>query len=368
MKREKKIITTSIIGIVANVFLAAFKAAVGLLSRSVSVVLDAVNNLTDAMSSLVTIIGTKLAGRAPDRKHPLGHGRIEYLSTMIISVLVLYAGITSLIESIKKIITPETPDYSLASLIIISVAVLVKILLGLYVRKTGKTVRSDALVASGTDALFDSIISASVLIAAILYLIFKISLEAWLGVVISLFIIKSGFEMLRDATSEILGKRVDPEIARRVRESVTSFPEVQGAFDLVIHNYGPEKLLGSIHIAVPEEMTAEELDTLERRISAKVYKDTEVAMTGVSVYAVNKSKHRSGSIEAEIRTLLDEYPEVIEMHGFHLDEKDRVIQFDIIIDFAVKRRDLMYQRILEEVEKKYPDYRIFITLDSDISD
>ncbi|MBR5739253.1 MAG: cation transporter, partial [Lachnospiraceae bacterium] len=239
MEREKIIIRTSILGIIANVLLSGFKAVVGLLSRSVAIVLDSVNNLTDAISSIVTIIGTKIAGRAPDRKHPLGHGRVEYLSAMIIAVIILYAGVTALVESIKKIITPEAPDYAPVTLIVVGVAVAVKVVLGLYVRKTGKKVKSETLVGSGTDALFDAIISASTLLAAAIFLIFGINLEAWLGAIISVFILKTGIEMLISATGEILGKRIDPGIAKDVREVVASFPEVQGVFDLVIHNYGP---------------------------------------------------------------------------------------------------------------------------------
>ncbi|MBR0470393.1 MAG: cation diffusion facilitator family transporter, partial [Clostridia bacterium] len=162
--RDKVIVRTSIIGIAANVFLAAFKAAVGIASNSIAVVLDAVNNLSDALSSVITVIGTKLAGKKPDKKHPLGYGRIEYLSAMIVSAIVLYAGITSAVESVKKIIWPEQADYSIVSLIIIASAVAVKIILGSYVKKQGKKVNSNALVASGADALFDAILSASVLL------------------------------------------------------------------------------------------------------------------------------------------------------------------------------------------------------------
>ena len=196
--REKTIIRTSIIGIIANVFLAAFKAVVGVLSHSIAIILDAVNNLSDAGSSLITIVGTKLAGREPDKKHPFGYGRIEYLSAMIISVIVLYAGVTSLVESVKQILHPETPEYTTASLVIVAVAVVVKILLGRYVKSVGVRVKSDSLVNSGEDATLDSIISASTLVAAAIFLLFHLSLEAWLGAVISLVIIKSGIEMLRD--------------------------------------------------------------------------------------------------------------------------------------------------------------------------
>ncbi|MBQ9464458.1 MAG: cation diffusion facilitator family transporter, partial [Lachnospiraceae bacterium] len=161
--RDRIIVRTSVIGILANVFLAAFKAVIGLLSNSIAVVLDAVNNLSDALSSVITIVGTKLAGKRPDKKHPLGYGRIEYLSAMIVSAIVLYAGITSLVESIKKIIHPETPDYSRVSLIIIAAAVIVKIILGRFVKARGEKAGSQALVASGKDATFDAVLSASVL-------------------------------------------------------------------------------------------------------------------------------------------------------------------------------------------------------------
>ena len=150
-KRDKIIVRTSVVGIVTNVLLAAFKAAVGLAANSIAVVLDAVNNLSDALSSIITIVGTKLSGKLPDKKHPLGYGRIEYLSAMIVAGIVLYAGITAFVESVKKIIRPETPEYGTISLVIIAVAVVVKIVLGRYVKAQGKRVNSGALVASGSD-------------------------------------------------------------------------------------------------------------------------------------------------------------------------------------------------------------------------
>ena len=252
MDREKQIIKTSIVGIIANIALASFKAVVGLLSRSVAITLDAVNNLSDALSSIITIIGTKIANKKPDKKHPLGHGRVEYLSTLVISIIILYAGVTALIESVKKIIHPEVPDYSAAAIVIVTVAIFVKIFLGLYVKKKGNEYKSDALAASGTDALFDSIISTATLVAAIVFIMTGFSLESYLGVIISLIIIKSGFEMIRETISEILGERVDSDLARNVKKLIKEFPDVYGAYYLVIHNYGPEMLIGSVHIEVPE--------------------------------------------------------------------------------------------------------------------
>ena len=225
--RDRVIIRTSITGIIANVLLAVFKAIVGMLSNSIAVVLDAVNNLSDAMSSVITIVGPKLAGKAPDRKHPMGYGRVEYLSSAIISLIVLYAGISSLRESVGKIIHPEKADYSALTLVIIAVAVVVKIVLGRYVKRIGEKVNSDSLVNSGQDATLDSVISASTLAAAFIYMFFHISLESWLGAVISVVIIKSGIEMLRDTLSQILGERVDSELSRTVKEKIV---EVEGVY------------------------------------------------------------------------------------------------------------------------------------------
>ncbi|MBQ1619649.1 MAG: cation transporter, partial [Oscillospiraceae bacterium] len=206
-ERERTIIKTSVVGIATNVLLAAFKAVVGLLSRSIAVTLDAVNNLSDALSSVITIIGAKLGARQPDRKHPLGHGRVEYISSLLVAAIVLYAGITSLVESVKKIIHPEAADYSTVSLLIIAVAIAVKLVLGRYVKAQGEKVNSGALIASGSDASFDAILSASVLASAIIFLVWHISLEAYVGVVIAAFIIKAGIGMTTETLDDILGHR-----------------------------------------------------------------------------------------------------------------------------------------------------------------
>ena len=211
--RNKIIVRTSLIGIVTNVLLAAVKATVGLLANSIAVVLDAVNNLSDALSSVITIVGAKLAGKRPDKKHPLGYGRIEYLSAMIVSGLVLYAGITALVEAVKKIISPEAADYSVLSLVLIAVAVVVKVILGRFVSAQGKKADSASLIASGKDALFDAVLSASVLLSAVIQMTTGVSLEAYVGVVIAGFIIKAGIEMMLDTVNDILGQRTDPEHA-----------------------------------------------------------------------------------------------------------------------------------------------------------
>ena len=366
MNRQKIIIRTSILGIGANLFLAGFKAAVGLLSNSIAVVLDAVNNLSDALSSVITIVGAKLAGRKPDKKHPYGHGRTEYITAAIIAVIVLYAGVTSLVESVKKIIHPETPDYSTVALVIIAVAVLVKLALGFYVKKTGEKVSSDALVASGQDARNDAVISAATLVAAGIYLIWGLSVEAWLGAVISLVILKSGYEMLSSTISRIVGERVDRDVSLAVKQTITGIPPVEGAYDLILHNYGPDLLIGSVHIEVPNTMNAAEIDQLERDIADQVAAKHGVILTGISIYSVDVTNNVVARTREEIRRRVMSHEGVLQMHGFHMHDDE--IRFDVVIGFEVENRQAVYQSIVEEIRGLCPDYRVYITMDSDISD
>lgn len=366
--REKTIVRTSITGIIANVFLAAFKAVIGLLSNSIAIVLDAVNNISDAGSSLITIVGTKLAARKPDKKHPFGYGRIEYLSTMVISVIVLYAGITSFVESVKQIIHPETPDYSAVSLIIVAVAVVVKILLGRYVKATGEKVNSDSLINSGKDAMLDSVISASTLVAAGIFLMFHISLEAWLGAVISIVIIKSGVEMLRDTISQILGEPNDPDLVNRIKQTVKQFPEVQGAYDLVLHNYGPDTWNGSIHVEVPDTYTADQLDRLIRNIQSEVFKEHRVILTAIGVYSVNTKDEENIRIREKVREIALSHEHVRQIHGFYLDQDEKTMRFDVVISFNAGDRREVYTEVVADVQQAFPDYQLQIAMDTDFGE
>ena len=235
-KRKKAIVRTSIIGVLANFLLAAFKALVGILSNSIAIILDAVNNLSDMMSSIVTLVGVHIGDKAPDKKHPMGHGRYEYLSTAIIAVIIMYIGVTAFIESIKKIISPDEANYTSVTFVIVSVAIIVKILVGIYFRKVGKRVDSDSLRASGTDALFDSIVSTATLVAAIIFLTTGVAIEAYLAAAISLLIVYSGYKMLRGIFSVIVGERADPELSKQIKTEIKSLKGVEGAFDLILHD------------------------------------------------------------------------------------------------------------------------------------
>ena len=365
--RDKIIVRTSTVGIVTNVLLAVFKAAVGLASHSIAVVLDAVNNLSDALSSIITIAGTKLSGKLPDKKHPLGYGRIEYLSAMIVAGIVLYAGITSFVESVKKIIRPETPEYGTVSLVIIAVAVVVKIVLGKYVKAQGKKVNSGALIASGSDAMFDAVLSFSVLLSAIVFLVFKISLEAYVGAVISCFIVKAGLEMMSGTVSEILGQRPDKETTDKIKHLIADEPGVSGAYDLILYNYGPDKNLGTVHLELPDTMTVEEVDRLTRKLERRVYEETGVILVGVGVYSCNTKDREAVRIAEDVRAKVLAHEWALQVHGFHVDVPEKKMRFDVVMSFDIRPKEGV-GILRREIEEAYPGYDLLIIPDVDVSD
>ena len=329
--------------------------------------MDAVNNFSDALSSIITIIGMKFANKRPDRKHPLGHGRAEYISAMLVSAIILYAGITSMVESIKKIINPLKPDYSIISLTILAAAVLVKIVLGKYVKNKGKKVNSGALIASGADAMFDAVLSLSVLISAIIFIFTQISLEAYVGALISAFIIKAGIEMMLETLDDILGKRADAEITKKIKEILEAEPEVRGAYDLVLNNYGPGKNYASVHLELPDIMTVEDVDILTRRLQSKVLKQTGTILVGVGVYSFNTKNGEESKIRNHIMDLVMSHEWALQLHGFYADIEAKEIRFDVVMSFDIDY-DEGINILKSDIEPFYPDYSVYISPDIDISD
>lgn len=366
--RSRRVVRTSMVGIAANVLLAAFKAVVGIVSHSIAITLDAVNNLSDAASSVITIVGTRLAAKQPDRKHPFGHGRIEYITTIVVAAIVLAAGVTSLFESVNKIFHPEVPNYTTPTLVVVGAGVAVKIVLGLYTRAAGERLHSGALKASGADALNDSIISAATLVAAFLYIFAGVSLEAWLAAVISVIIIKSGVDMLVEVLNKILGERIDADLARGIKETVCATPGVHGAYDLIIEDHGPDSLWGSIHVELDADTTAAEIDRLTRKIQVEVLRRHRVVLHTVGVYSVNESDDMTASMRAYVLELAEAEEYVQELHGFFVDEERRLCTFDLVVSFDAPDRRAVSNRVQEEVQRRYPDYTVYVALDRDMSD
>lgn len=367
MEREKAIVRVSAVGIVVNIVLVAFKAAVGFVSGSVAIIMDALNNLTDVLSSVITIVGTKIAAKAPDKKHPYGHGQVEYVTSITVAVVILLAGVTALVESGKKIVEPEAAVYSVLSLIIIAVSVAGKLLLGRYVKARGRALNSEALIGSGTDALLDALISLSTLAAAVVSMLWHVNPEGWLGLVIAVVMLRSGVQLLMTSLGEIIGARVDSELSGRLKAFICRYPGVLGAYDLTLHRYGPEKIIGSVHVELPDETTAKDIHALTRRISEDVFQDFGILLT-IGIYASNTSVGEFAGMKEELRSLIVEYPEVLQMHGFYVDTGRGLVTFDLIIDFESKRKEMIRDQLIARMKERYPDYDFAVVLDSDIRD
>ncbi len=367
MNRRREIIRISLLEILVNVVLSAFKFAVGLLSHSIAVVLDGVNNLTDALSSVVTIIGTKLAGRAPDKKHPYGYGKIEYVSSVAVAVIILLAGLTALQESFDKMLHPAAADYSALSLLIIAAAVAAKLILGRYVKAAGRAYHSEALAASGTDAVMDAFISLSTLAAAGIRMVFSVSVEGILGIVISCFILKAGIDILLESLGNIIGTRVDSALSAELKDFICGNPAVLGAYDLALHPYGPEHMIGSVHIELPDEMTAREIHGLTRQITEEVYRTFGIVLT-VGIYASNTVEEVFSEMKRTLSDLIREHPEILQMHGFYVDTEKMLVSFDLIIDFRAENREAIKDDLIRRMKERFPAYEFVAVLDSDVSD
>lgn len=367
MNREKKIITTSFIGIGGNILLVAIKALIGLLANSISLIVDAVNNLSDALSSVITIIGTKIANKKPDRKHPFGHGRVEYLTSLIIAVIILVAGVAAIYEAIVTLINGSKPSYSNLSLIVISIAILIKIVLGLFFRKMGKETNSDALKGSGVDALFDAILSLATLVGALVAIFAHVYIEGYLGILIGLFIIKSGVEILAKSVSNIIGERTSEELSTKIKKTISKHEEVKGVYDLIINNYGPNRAIGSAHIEVDDKLTAKEIHPLSRKISTEIYEKYGVILT-LGIYASNNDHPEYNAIRSDVFEKAKEYEDIKEVHAFYIDEETMTINFDIVVKYGGKDAAEICAELKAYLIDKYSQYIPNIVIDNDFTD
>ena len=364
--RNKVIIKTSFYGIIVNIILVVFKIIVGAITNSIAIISDAINNLTDAGSSVITIIGTKFANRRPDKKHPYGYGRIEYFTSVIISIFILIAGISAGKSSIDKIINPEDTTYSVVTLIIIAVAVVTKFIFGRYVKKTGNDMNSQSLIASGQDALLDSILSCTTLIAGVINFAYGLKLEGFFGLVISFVIINSAIDMSINTVNSILGERVEDDLIKKLKDRVSSFDEVQGVYDLNFHDYGPSKIIASIHIQIRNDMTAEEIHILTREIEYVIYEEFGIILT-IGIYAAN-DKGTFGKIKKEIEKLVGQYDSIVQFHGFYVDKAKYNIYFDIVFDFEEENKEQIVNEIVAKMKEKHKKYNFNVIVDSNISE
>ena len=365
MEREKKILKASFKGIILNVILSLLKGINGIITKSTSIVLDAINNLSDALSFIATYIGTKMANKKPDKEHPYGHGRIEYFTAIIVALLILYAGISALTDSFKKVLHPSIPDYNNYSLIIMLLSIVLKIIYSIYIKKIGKETKSEVLDDTSFDSLMDAFLTLSTLVCALLQMFYNLNIDGYIGIVISIFIINTSINMLKSPVNSIIGTTVDKEIVDNLINEVTKFNEVKGVYDVLLHNYGINGLIGSIHIELRDNMTAKEIHIISKEIEKIIYDKLHIILT-IGIYAANENDKLSCKVKNELINIAKDYSSIIDIHGFYLDSKDNTIRFDLTFDFSDDNEiNKIKKEIIKKLKVKYPDYNYIVVVDRD---
>jgi len=363
--RFKDIIITSVIGIFVNVALGLVKIFVGTIANSVAVISDAVNNFSDSVSSFVTIVAMAISGRGATRKHPFGFGRIEYFSSIVISVIVLITGAEFFIESVKKIIHPEATSYTALTLILLVVAIVTKILLGLFTKGRGKKLNSPNLIASGQDALSDAIITGVTLLAAIVAFIKPdLHIDGWVGALVSLFVIKAGLDILLDVISKLVGERPDIELADKIKDEILATEGVLGAFDLILHNYGPNVFIGDVNLELDEKMTIDEAYVRLKPLNVKILREYGVFMY-FGIYSVNTTDEEIAQMREFVYKLVDDIDDILQIHAFYVNKERKFMSFDVVYDFDCKDQYAVQKHLRSVINEKYPEYRVEMVPDKD---
>lgn len=288
------------------------------------------------------------------------------MTSAIVAFIVLYVGVESLLDSISAIRNGDVSTFTPVSLALVTLGIVVKLVLGLWMKKQGKAIHSDAIEASGADAMSDTALSLATLVSALLSYWFHIEISGWLGLVISFFILKTGIELLRSPLDELVGLRADETLSRTVREQVETFKGVEGAYDLILNSYGDGLCIGSIHIQVADTMTAREIQKLTRHISQKIYQEHRIILT-VGIYASNVSDPLSRTIRHQIDEILKDRPQILQVHGFYVEPEAKLAAFDLVLSFGADGNAIR-QEIQKQLQKEFPGYSFDIVLDGDFSD
>ena len=361
------------VGIVCNLFLCALKITVGIITASISIVADGLNNLSDMGSSIITMIGFKMAGKPADSDHPFGHGRMEYMSAFIVSMLILLVGAELLKSSVTALATGESaPAYSVWALIILAVSVLVKLWMCLFNRRLGKKIDSEALIATAQDSLNDMVATSVILLSVGISMLVTLpfNLDAVMGILVALFILYSGLVSAKDTLNEILGTPPDKKLIKEIEDTILSFKEFKGIHDLIVHNYGPGRQFASVHVEVPQDSDIvkchEQIDLCEKLVDEKLNISLVIHMDPIDVNNEAVTKAKKGIIDA-----VKEIDENMSVHDFRMTpagETRTNLIFDVVVPSAVKISHEELNEIISEKAKKInPTYCCVITFDNDFT-
>ena len=362
--REGVVTATSMLGIIVNLLIAGIKVAIGLLSSSIAVLSEGVNNAADAATSILTLVGTKLAGRKPTKEHPFGYGRIEYLTSLVIAVLIIVTGFELFTSSIDLIFHPAELDLSYLSLGIVAVSAVVKYILGAYTIRTGNRVDSSSLVAVGTECRNDAFISVVTILSSLAFILFNVSVDAYAGIFISIIVLKAGYEIISDTVSDLLGSKADKELADQLYKEIRSCDMVISAADMMLHNYGPDAYSGSVNIEIDHSKTVEEVYAVIHEMQLRIMEQYHVTMV-FGIYAVDNNSEESRSLRREIAEFVRNYDHVISYHALFISHKQKRIYCDLIVDYDLADWKALDAEFETFMHAHYPDYQIMLTIETE---
>lgn len=353
------------VGIVTNFLLFLMKIIVGTVFHSVSVTADAVNNLTDSGSSVVTLIGFKMASKPADEKHPFGHARIEYLSGVIVSFIVIFLGLQLGMSSIEKIITPEENALTPVALVVLVISILAKLWQCLFYRKVGRMIKSESVEATSKDSRNDVIATSVVLLGAVITMLTGVNLDGYMGAAVALFIVFSGVQLTISTADPLLGQAPEGELVQTITEKMLSYPGIIGMHDLAVHNYGVGRCFASAHCEVDAKndilVSHDLIDNIERDFS----RDLGIHMV-IHLDPVIVGDARTDALHCKVQSLVTALYPTVTIHDFRViwGVTHSNIVFDAAVPFSVKDSDAVITQKLEaEIQKLDPDYRTVVTID-----
>jgi len=354
-----------IAGIITNLILFAVKIAAGTIFKSISITADAVNNLSDSGSSLVTVLGFKISGKPADAKHPYGHARMEYISGLIVSFIILFLGVQLILSSVDKIIHPEDTQFSVISIVILAVSILIKLWQSLFYRKLGRTIDSTALIAASADSRNDILATSSVLVSVIVSRFTGFNLDGYMGVLVAAFILISGVRIVMDTVSPLLGMAPTEELVEKCYRKILGYDSIIGLHDLNVHNYGVGKCFASVHCEVPAEqdimISHDIIDNIERDF----LKDEGIHLV-IHLDPVVTSDERTNNLKEKVNALIAEVSPRISMHDFRVvwGKTHSNLIFDIVTPYGMPQSDNeLVEMLAAEIQKIDPTYRTVITVD-----
>lgn len=356
------------VGIVLNMLLFAGKWLAGFLSGSIAITADAFNNLSDAGSSVLTLIGFHLSGQKPDQKHPFGHGRMEYISGLFVSVAILIMAVELIQSSVHKLIHPEAIEGSPLILAILMVSVCVKVYMAYYNKKIGKKINSAAMAATAADSMSDTIATSAVLFSTVISMAAGVNLDGWCGLLVGVFILYSGVQALKDTVDPLLGQAPDKALVEQIQSLVTSYPVVQGIHDMMIHDYGPGRRIVSLHAEVDAKgdilKIHDEIDNIERKLRETLNCHATIHMDPVEAdnEEVRKLRLQTAKLIAGMELNLS-------IHDFRVvkGETHTNLIFDVVVPFECPLKDSEVIEKIEEGIQQYPgNYYAVIQIDRDL--